>query len=416
MTPLRSAAPLPIADHEAFLAALAGPFARAIRVHPRRGAVTGWGDLTPVPWSTDGFFHAADLDPGTRLDYHTGVAYPQDAASQVPVQLLAPQPGEVLVDACAAPGSKSSQIGLALGDEGLLVCLDSSPDRRRILAENLARQGIVSAVVSPMPLDRLAEAHPGVADGVLVDAPCSGHEQRSERQLARMAQRQLAILTQAAGLVRPGGRLVYSTCTPWREENEGVIRAFLASAAGWAVEPAILPGTDADLEGLGAQRLWPQRHGTEPFFACRLRAPGDDLASGSLEGRRPVDPCTPPDPAWAGTTTWRRGQLTFAASAAAASCALPSEARGLILGRSSGDDPHDRSAPWRWDPWGAQATIARGAVAHTVSHVEACRLWAGEIVTELPDGFIRSAAGAPLGIAMHGRLLMPSRMCRTGLR
>jgi len=416
MSSLRTAAPLPIADHPAFLTALPGPFARAIRVHPRRGAVTGWGTLTPVPWSASGFIHDADLDPGTRLDYHTGVAYPQDAASQTPVLMLAPQPGEVVVDACAAPGSKSSQIGLAMGDEGLLVCLDSSPDRRRILAENLARQGVVTAVVTPMPLDRLAQAHPAVADAVLVDAPCSGHEPRSERQLARMAQRQLAILTQAAALVRPGGRLVYSTCTPWPVENESVIRAFLASAKGWLVEPVTLPGTDTDLEGLGAIRLWPQRQGTEPFFACRLRAPGDDLASGSLVGRRPVDHCPPPDPAWLGLTTWRRGQLTFAASAAASACALPSEARGLILGRSSGDDPHDRSAPWRWDPWGAQATIARGANTHTLSHADACRLWAGEVLAEVPDGFLRSAAGAPLGIAMHGRLLMPSRMCRTGLR
>jgi 16S rRNA C967 or C1407 C5-methylase (RsmB/RsmF family) len=404
------AASLP--DGDAFLRTVAGPFRRAIRVHPRRGTPTGWGDLAPIPWNPAGFFTNADCDPGGFLDYHTGTIYPQDAASQVPVLLLAPQPGEVIIDTCAAPGSKSTQIGLALGDAGVVVCVDAAAPRRRVLAENLARQGIACGVVTPMPLHVLAERHPHVADGVLVDAPCSGHEPRSTKQVVRMAERQLTLLSEAAHLVRGGGRLVYSTCTPYRPENEGVIQAFLAAHPTWRVDVATLVGCDADLVGLGAVRLWPQRQGTEPFFACRLRAPGDLPQKDSLHGREPAADALlhaflPDSP----LACWSNGRTRFVASRAAAACALPSEARGLIL--AHGDD---------LEPWAVQALIDRGAASGTVDHVLARRLWAGEaLAIDVPtDALVRTTTGAPLG-RLTGcpgarRLHLPSRLFRNDLR
>jgi len=400
-------------DAEALRAALTRPFRRAIRVHPRRGAPEGWGALTPVPWTAAGRFHADDIDPGSRLDYHTGCAYPQDAASQLPVALLDPRPGEVVIDLCAAPGSKSTQIGLALGDEGLLVCCDASAPRRAVLAENLARQGVACAVVTPLPVHRFAERSPGCADAVLVDAPCSGHDERSARQVARMGERQLALLADGARLVAPGGRLVYSTCTPYRAEDEGVILAFLAAHPGWRVDPVAAPGCDPDLADLGALRLWPQRQGSEPFFACRLRAPEDGPRS-ALLGTLP--PPSAELERWELRTTlhaWRRGDLLFAASAACAACALPSEARGMIIGRG---------ATIRLDPWGAQAVIDRGAATLPVAHGDGLRLWAGDdLALEIPDGaLLRTDAGAPLGVAERDgeriRLRLPSRLRRSGLR
>lgn len=400
-------------DAAALRAALDRPFRRAIRLHPRRGGPSGWGALEPVPWAPAGRFHPDDVDPGSRLDYHTGCAYPQDASSQLPVVLLDPRPGEVVVDCCAAPGSKASQIGIALGDEGLLVCCDASAPRRAVLAENLARQGVACAVVTPLPLHRLAERSPGCADAVLVDAPCSGHEARSARQIARMAERQLALLADAARLTAPGGRLVYSTCTPYRAEDEGVVAGFLAAHAGWSVERTSAAGCDPDLAGLGALRLWPHRQGSEPFFACRLRAPPEgprasllgDLPEAVPDLRRWL-PATP-------LTAWRRGDLLFMATTACAACALPTEARGLIVGRGT---------PLRPDPWGAQALIERGAAATTVTHAEALRLWAGEALPlGLPAGtLLRTAAGAPLGEAEAAdgqvRLRLSSRLRRDGLR
>lgn len=394
-------------DGDALRASLPGPFRRAIRVHPRRGTPTGWGALAPVPWAPTGRFHAADIDPATRLDYHTGCAYPQDAASQLPVALLAPQPGEVVVDVCAAPGSKATQIGLALGDDGLLVCCDASAPRRAVLAENLARQGVACALVTPLPVHRLAE-RAGCADAVLLDAPCSGHEPRSGRQVARMAERQLALLAGAAALVAPGGRLVYSTCTPYRDEDEGVVERFLAAHDGWAAEPVAVPGCDAGLAGPGL-RLWPQRQASEPFYACRLRAPERGRRT-ALDGRLPAREPVAHLPA--SLTAWRRGDLVLAATPACAACALPSEARGIVLGRG---------APLRLDPWGAQALIERGAPATTVAHADALRLWAGEaLALDAPDdALLVTDAGAPLGVAERGtdgvRLRLPSRLRRQGL-
>ncbi len=409
------AAALP--DGPAFLARCAGPFRRAIRIHPRRGGPTGWGELAAVPWHAAGRFTTAAADPGGFLDHHTGAVYAQDAASQLPVVLLDPRPGETVVDVCAAPGSKSTQIGLALGDQGLLICCDAAPPRRRILAENLSRQGIASALVTPMPVHALAARHPGCADAVLVDAPCSGQSERSSRQLARMAERQVELLALASRLVRPRGRLVYSTCTPYLEEDEGVVAAFLARQPGWTAVHALQPGCDGDLRQAGGLRLWPQRQGTEPFFACLLRAPDGEEAGGTpLAGVLPqageeLDRYLPPG----GLHCWRRGGAVFIGTPLVAACALPSEARGLILGHGEGER-------FTLEPWSAQALIERGAAAVRVSHQDAIRLWAGDelgIAAEAGE-LVATVSGAPLGViagaAGSRRLDIPSRMRRSALR
>ncbi len=376
-----------------------------MRVHPRRGLPPDLV-LAPVPWSPIGRFTADDVDPGDLLAYHTGTLYPQDAASQVPVLLLAPQPGETVVDLCAAPGSKTTQIGLALGDDGLLVACDNSPPRRRILAENLARQGVACAVVTPLPVHRLCDRLPESADAVLVDAPCSGHSEKSPRQVARMALRQGELLHQAARLVRPGGRLVYSTCTAYEGENEGVIQEFLATEPEWQVAPRTLPGTSPDHAGLGGIRLSPAEQGTEPFFAILLVRAGAASGSGAFLGTAPepaVLPWLPTAPAW------QRGGTWFIGSPAAAACALPTEARGLIVGH--GD---------RLEPWGAQALIERGAPTVTVTHASAVRLWAGDELADAlaADALVATTEGLPLGqLSGDGRrLVLPSRLRRPRLR
>jgi precorrin-6B methylase 2 len=378
-------------------------FRRAVRLHPRRGQPLGI-DLQLIPWSPAGRFTPDSVDPGGLLAYHTGCLYPQDAASQVPVLLLAPQPGETVIDVCAAPGSKSTQIGLALGDAGLLVCCDASAPRRTILAENLARQGVANALVTPLPVHRLAERSPGCADAVLVDAPCSGHSERSERQVARLALRQGELLAQAARLVRPGGRLVYSTCTAQRGENEGVIETFLAEHPAWRVTPRTLPGCDPDLAGLGGIRLSPAGQATEPFFAIALQR-DDTGPSSTLAGQTPDTVALPELP---GAYAWRRGTALFLGTPEVAACALPTEARGLILAHGE-----------RLDPWGAQALIERGAPSLAVSHELALQLWAGADLPQAvpPGSLLRTESGMPLGCVdgVGLRLAMPSRMRRAGL-
>jgi len=393
-------------DGPAFLAALPGPFRRALRRHPRRGSLGPWQDLVPVAWSPLGSFHGPDQDPGGHLDYHTGTIYPQDAASQLPVELLAIRPGEVVIDLCAAPGSKSTQLGLALQDDGLLICADRSQPRRRVLSENLARQGIACALVTPMTPEALAERHPRCADALLLDAPCSGHEERSPRQVARMAEQQLALLKTAAVLVRAGGRLVYSTCTPYPAENEELIARFLAAHPQWRIQPSVRPGCDADLAGRGALRLWPQRQGTEPFYACLLVQEGDEPATG-IPGRPP-----PPDRTLAQylpgspLSCYRRNEAVVMATAQVAACALPAETRGLLLTLRA-----------RLLPWAAQALIERGAVHQVVPREQALALWAGGAGPLPPGALVKTTCGAPLGVIdAQGRLDQPSRQFRADLQ
>lgn len=412
MTDALAALATELPDGDALLDQLAGPFRRAVRQHPQRGDLSDWGACESIPWSAQGLWVAAAIDPASRLDYHTGVAWPQDAASQLPVALLDPQPGEIVIDTCAAPGSKSTQIGLALGDQGLLVCLDASPARRRVLGETLARQGVVAGLVTPMPVKRLAQQSPGCADAVLVDAPCSGHVACSAAQVGASARRQAQIMTAAARLVRPGGRLVYSTCTPYRGENEDLISAFLAHHPEFSVRPTQAPGADPDLAGLGGWRLWPQRHGTEPFFAIALQRAGEAPAT----GRPGAVPPPVAVPALAAVdhagVCYRHGDRVLVASGLAAGTALPSEARGLVIGR------FDRSDQFRWEPWGVQWAISQGLPHAVCSHADACRLWSGERLpaSALPVGPVAVTGGAPLGEISHdadgARLRLPSRMVR----
>jgi hypothetical protein len=315
----------------------------------------------------------------------------------------------VVIDTCAAPGSKTSQIGLALGEDGVVVACDADPRRRAVLGEILARQGVTAAVVTPMPVAVLAERLPGCADAVLVDAPCSGHlPSPTERQCERLAVKQGRILDDAARLVRPGGRLVYSTCTDRRIEDEAVVLAFLDRHPGWRTAPRTLPGCDPDRDGLGGILLGPERQGCEPFFAIRLERDGDGPVS-SLAGTTPAGIALPwPVPG----LVWPLGGHLVVASPQAAAAALPAEVRGLRLARTSDRGP-------LWLPWGGQWLASHGAPAAVVPHADACALWAGSDLT-LPDlPFAITDHGAPLGPlagpAGARRLDLPSRMRRAGL-
>ena len=199
-----------------------------------------------------------------------------------PAALLDPQPGERVLDLCAAPGGKSTQLARAMDGRGILVCNEISPKRAKILSGNIERLGIANALVLNETPERLAERLPGWFDRVLVDAPCSGEgmfrkeeaalTDWSEATVAMCAARQRGILEAAARLLRPGGRLVYSTCTFAPEENEGVIEAFLQEHPEFRPEtveaPWFAPGlTDTP----GMYRLWPHRLRGEGQFAAVLR-------------------------------------------------------------------------------------------------------------------------------------------------
>ena len=168
-----------------------------------------------------------------------------------PVPFLEVEPGEKVLDLCAAPGGKSTQIGVALKGQGLLVSNEIHPARAKILSENVERMGIRNALVTNETPEKLAEIFVEYFDKVLVDAPCSGEGMFRKNEDAKMewspenveicADRQDGILDCAARMLRPGGKIVYSTCTFAPAENEGSMARFLERHPEFKIMPVKVP-------------------------------------------------------------------------------------------------------------------------------------------------------------------------------
>lgn len=194
--------------------------------------------LHPVPWADNGYYYTKEDQPGKHPWHEAGLYYIQEPSAMAPVTLLSPQPGERILDLCAAPGGKSTQIASAMEGEGLLVTNEIHPARAKILSENVERMGIRNACVLNETPEHLADIFEEYFDRILVDAPCSGEgmfrknevacEEWSPENVQLCADRQDGILECAARMLVPGGRLVYSTCTFAPAENEGSISRFLA--------------------------------------------------------------------------------------------------------------------------------------------------------------------------------------------
>ena len=275
-------------EYPAFLYAMDQPPALALRLNPRReGAEAAAAEFIdgPVPWEPLGRYlkQAEALRPGAGIAHAAGAFYLQEASAMASVAALDPRPGERVLDLCAAPGGKSTQIAARLLNRGLLVSNDPELSRARALAGNLERMGEArAAVVSALPR-QLALRWPGYFDAVLTDAPCSGEgmfrrdpDARGEWNPAApegCAKRQAEILDQAALLVRPGGRLVYSTCTFNDQENEGSVLGFLARHPDFAPEDFELPGVGISTQGM--LRLLPHRVRGDGHFVARLRRAGE---------------------------------------------------------------------------------------------------------------------------------------------
>ena len=279
----------------AFLHALEEAPALALRLNPARAnaedAAAPFVEGA-VPWEPLGRYLRPDARPGAAIAHAAGAYYVQEASAMASAAALAARPGERVLDLCAAPGGKSTQIAAALAGEGLLVSNDPELSRARILSGNLERLGAANAiVVSALPA-RLAAAWPETFDAVLVDAPCSGEgmfrrdpatrDEWNPAAPAGCAKRQAEILDAAAEMVRPGGRLVYSTCTFNALENEGSVRCFLARRPDFAPEEFALPGVGASREGM--LRLFPHRLRGDGHFVARLRRAGGAAAGfGAVE-------------------------------------------------------------------------------------------------------------------------------------
>lgn len=311
-------------EYQAFLESYEGERYHALRLNALKegakdAACLGFARLTGVPWAENGYYYQAGDQPGRHPFHAAGVYYIQEPSAMAPVELLGVKPGERVLDLCAAPGGKSTQIAAKLMGQGLLLCNEIHPARAKILSENIERMGVVNACVTNETPERLAEAFSRYFDRVLVDAPCSGEgmfrkndgacEEWSPENVRMCAERQAEILDCAAEMLCPGGRLVYSTCTFAPEENEGSVSRFLQRHPEFSLMPADVMETEKERLGLrgcdglpayaenpvpgleGALRMAPYRIKGEGHFAAVLQKEGSlpqgfrrSAAGGSLKG------------------------------------------------------------------------------------------------------------------------------------
>ncbi len=203
----------------------------------------------------------------------------QDEASMLIARLLGPQPGELVADTCAAPGTKATHLAELMDNRGKIIAMDPQSARLKLLGKAASRLGVGIIDAHVGGVSALAGRWKGRCDRVLVDAPCSNlgvlrrnpdvKWKRTEEDLGRLKEKQRGILTAAASLVKPGGRLVYATCSLEPDENEEVVSPLLASDANWRVDtPADFPVAP---DSAGFVRCLPHVHGTDGFTAIRLR-------------------------------------------------------------------------------------------------------------------------------------------------
>ena len=274
-------------EYPAFLNTLDRPRAVALRFNPLKGErpdLQFVGD--PVPWEPEGFYYDPDSRPGLHPFHEAGVYYLQEASAMAPVALLDPQPGEKVCDLCAAPGGKTTQIAGRMAGEGFLLCNEINPKRAKILSRNIERMGVANALVTNEHPQRLADRFVGFFDRVLIDAPCSGEgmfrkeeaavTDWSQETVEMCARRQAEILHSGAQMVRPGGRLVYSTCTFAPEEDEWAVEAFLETHPEFSLEAVEAPWFDCVKPGM--YRMWPHKLLGEGHFAAVLRKNGGEEA------------------------------------------------------------------------------------------------------------------------------------------
>lgn len=286
-------------EYGSFAASYEGERQYGLRRNPLKGSEEEFGRAIPfplekIPWAREGYYYEAEFRPGRHVLHEAGAYYIQEPSAMAVAEALTPKPGERILDLCAAPGGKSTQIAGRMQGQGLLVSNELVGERARVLSQNVERMGISNCVVCSEKPERMSARFPAFFDRVLVDAPCSGEgmfrkdetagEEWSPAAVEMCANRQAMILEEAAKTVRPGGVLVYSTCTFSPEENEGTVSAFLHAHEEYYIEETVFEGifspgrgdwVDAPAAGIEhTLRLWPHLLRGEGHYVARLRKRG----------------------------------------------------------------------------------------------------------------------------------------------
>lgn len=298
-------------EYEQFIASYSREKKQALRINTLKsdiGTVESEFSLSPVPWCKESFYYEENERPGKSVLHEGGAFYIQEPSASAVVENLGVQPSEeIILDLCAAPGGKSTQIAAKMKGGGVLISNEIVPSRAKILSQNIERLGIVNCIVTCESPQRLSERYAGVFDRILVDAPCSGEGMFRKNPLAitewsrenvkACKVRQLEILDCAVKLLKRGGRIVYSTCTFSKEENEEVIDEFLTKYKGFEVLPPEyafstgypIEGSEHNAQLALTSRIFPHKHGGEGHFFAVLQEKGQSESAYYPEYKGKVD-------------------------------------------------------------------------------------------------------------------------------
>ena len=274
------------------------PPARGIRMRPGRTPVPEAEEK--IPWAENAWYLPLESTAGAQPLHEAGAYYLQEPSAMAAAAVLRPVPGERVLDLCAAPGGKSTQLAAYMQGQGLLVCNEPVMNRAQILSRNIERMGVKNAVVVSALPENLSPRWPEYFDKILVDAPCSGEgmfrrhpetrEEWTPASPAGCAQRQRQILEHAARMLRPGGHLAYSTCTFNAMENEGVIEGFLKEHPEFSLVPFSLPGLP---ESGGMLHIWPHQVKGEGHFVALLQKTDEGTDQNRKKKKRETAPALP---------------------------------------------------------------------------------------------------------------------------
>lgn len=280
-------------EADAFFASYDSPRAYGLRRNPLKMEREQFEAQMPfslekVSWAQEGYYYQEAERPGRHPFHEMGLYYIQEPSAMCVVEVADPKPGEYVLDLCAAPGGKSTQIAGRMAGEGLLVCNEIVPNRAKILSQNIERLGIKNAVVLNHSPQELEQRFASFFDRIIVDAPCSGegmfHKEEaaltewSPENVEMCAKRQKEILACAVNMLRPGGVLVYSTCTFAPAEDEEMVEWLLKTYPELELLPIdtqVLRISEGSLSGTG--RIWPHMQRGEGHFVARLKKCGESL-------------------------------------------------------------------------------------------------------------------------------------------
>jgi 16S rRNA C967 or C1407 C5-methylase (RsmB/RsmF family)/NOL1/NOP2/fmu family ribosome biogenesis protein len=390
----------------AFVESLSQPPVRGLRINPARVGAEELArllgvELTPVPWTDTGFVLPADAPSlGWHPAIDCGLFYLQDPASMLAPAVLAPAPGSRVADVAAAPGGKATDLAVRVGPGGLVLANEVVTSRLRLLESALDRWGSRAVVTSSAGLERLR----GSWDGVLLDAPCTGEalfrrdpdsaREWSEASVRGNAKRQARLLDAVAPLVRPGGVLVYSTCSFELAEDEEQVARFLERHTHFRLDDAVAHPSVARGIGLDrTARIWPHRAPGDGQFVARLVREGEAAPE---PPRRPDQRRKPDRTALAAWHAFRDETLPGFETDDDAICAVgnalylvPEAARDLDTRALSRPGlPVGRRRPGRFEPAHALATAVEPEQAAQRAQWSEAYLHGETVPDPGPDGWV----------------------------